>query len=326
MKPILVTGGTGFVGRHVVGELTRCGHRVRVVARKPEKAARLQQATGCEVVAGDVLDPESIRKAAEGVSAVVHLVGIIFEQGKSTFERIHVEGTRNVVEAAKAAGATRYLQMSAIGSRALSPSRYHRTKWEAEEIVRNSGLDWTIFQPSVIYGRNDQFVQLFSALMEAPLSCLTLNCLPLFFDGKPKMQPVPVTCVAGAFGAAVARPAAVGKTYELCGPQVELRKMISGIAEAKGLKPVELHTPLPVVPFYLPFYLLSGRRPVLVGVPGELARIGAWVVEHFSPVAIMNSDQMLMLQEDQEGDPGPARSDLGIEVPVFEGGISFLRE
>jgi NADH dehydrogenase len=323
---ILVTGGTGFVGRHVVGELKRRGHQVRVLARKASKAEKLQQKTGCEVAIGDVLQPDSLTAACKDVTAVIHLVGVIFENGDATFERIHVEGTHNMVTAAKAAGITRYLQMSAIGTRPLAASRYHQTKWLAEDFVRQSGLDWTIFQPSVIYGQKDQFVRAFSTLMDAPLSWLSLNSLPCPYKGSSLMQPVTVTSVAEAFVNALSRDAAVSKTYELCGPQIRMDDMLATIATAKGLQPVKLEVSLPAVPFYLPYYLLTGQRPVLFNVPGELMRMAGWLVEHFSPIPVMNSDQMLMLQEDQNGDPAPALKDLGIAVPDFKTGIAFLQD
>jgi len=314
---ILITGATGFVGTQVVRECVARGFPVRLLARKPEKAQALAGETGAEVVAGDILNRASLREACQGMKAVIHLVGIIFEHQKSTFERIHVEGTANVVGAAAEAGVSRFLQMSAIGSRSTAPSRYHRTKFEAEQIVRQSGLDWTVFRPSIIYGPQDQFVRLFSRLMDPPLCLLNFNCLPLPFKGKSIMQPVPVECVARAFATALTRSCSVGKTYELCGPGLRFEEMIQAIARAKGLTPAVLDTPLPAIPFYLPFFAIRGQRPVLIALPGELARIMAWIVEHFSPVAIMNSDQMLMLQEDQQGNPQPAREDLDIDVPAF---------
>ncbi|MGF1679486.1 MAG: SDR family oxidoreductase [Candidatus Methylacidiphilales bacterium] len=321
---ILVTGGTGFVGRHVVRELERLGHPVRVLARSRDKADRSLKGTRAEVVIGDLFDTASLDAACQGCHAVVHLVGIIFEKGASTFERVHVQGTRHVVEAARRAGIERFVHMSAIGTRPLSPSRYHTTKWQAEEVVRESGLLWTLFRPSVIYGPKDQFVQLFSMLMDPPLSWMALNIMPCPYEGKSLMQPVTVDAVAAAFARAVGRPVTVGKVYDLCGPPIRLMDMLARLAEAKGLNPIESHAFLPALPFVLPYYALQGRHPVLVKVPGELVRILAWFIEHFSPVAWMNSDQMLMLQEDQRGDAQPALIDLDVAVPPFEQGIAFL--
>ncbi|MEM6600147.1 MAG: hypothetical protein AAF649_02035, partial [Verrucomicrobiota bacterium] len=109
------------------------------------------------------------------------------------------------------------------------------------------------------------------------------------------------------------------------GPQISMADMLAAIAKAKGLKPVQLDVSLPAVPFFLPYYFLTRQQPVLFPVPGEIMRIAAWVVEHFSPIAVMNTDQMLMLQEDQNGDPEPATRDLDINVPDFQTGIAFLK-
>ncbi|MEM6823425.1 MAG: complex I NDUFA9 subunit family protein [Verrucomicrobiota bacterium] len=321
---ILVTGGTGFVGRSVVTRLVEQGHSVRVLARSPELGERLQKDADCEIVIGDVLKPETLAPACDNVDAIIHLVGIIFEVGSSTFESVHVDGTRNMLRAAENAYVARFLHMSALGTRLNAPSPYHKTKWAAEKLVRESELDWTIFQPSVIYGKQDQFVSLFSALMEPPLSCLSLNTLPCPFNGKPLTQPVLVDRVAEAFVSALARQVSVGKTYELCGPQISLSNLLATLAKAKGFKPVELDVVLPAVPFFLPFFWIQRKHPIIVYVPGELARIGAWIVEHFSPIPILNEGQMLMLEENQSGDPVPASADLGVDIPSFEEGLTSV--
>ena len=140
------------------------------------------------------------------------------------------------------------------------------------------------------------------------------------------MQPLTVTAVADAFASAVGNSKSVQQIYDLVGPHISMEDMLKEIALAKDLKPITIEAALPAIPFHLPFYLVSGKCPILVPIPGEIARIAAWMIEHFSPVAIMNSDQMLMLQEDQRGDGEPAQKDLGISVPPFAEGISFLQE
>ena len=148
---VLVTGGTGFVGTHLVNRLLHRGHAVAVLARSPEKT-RNRYNRPVEAVSGDVLDPASLAAAAAGREALIHLVGIINEKGNQTFDRMHREATENAVAAAKAAGIRRYLHMSAMGSSEDSPSAYGRTKAAGEKAVRASGLDWTIFRPSIIFG------------------------------------------------------------------------------------------------------------------------------------------------------------------------------
>src|SRR5690348_4575534 len=143
---VFVTGATGFVGGAIVQQLQQEGHSVRMLVRN-KSLGETRAPTGADIHIGNVLDAESLRGALKGTDAVIHLVGIISEVGQSTFENIHVRGTGNVVAAAKGQGIKRFLHMSALGTRANAVSRYHKTKWEAEEIVRCSGLEYTIFRP-----------------------------------------------------------------------------------------------------------------------------------------------------------------------------------
>src|SRR5207249_9440606 len=135
--------------------------RSRDSARVQEVLARYR----AEVHLGNVLDAASLDGALSGMEAGIHLVGIISEVGQSTFENVHTRGTQNMVAAAQRAGVRRFVQMSALGTRPKAASRYHQTKWAAEEAVRRSGLDFTIFRPSLIYGPQDQFVNLFARII-----------------------------------------------------------------------------------------------------------------------------------------------------------------
>ncbi|NBR68854.1 MAG: NAD-dependent epimerase/dehydratase family protein [Verrucomicrobia bacterium] len=153
---IVVTGGTGFVGREICRRLAAEGLAVRALARHPSGQPLPR---GVEFFTGDVTRPESLRLAFRGAKAVIHTVGIIREHGSQTFERIHTQGTAHVVAAAQTAGVPRYLHLSALGTRPGAVSRYHQTKWAAEEIVRSSGLAHTLFRPSLIYGKGDAFTE-----------------------------------------------------------------------------------------------------------------------------------------------------------------------
>src|SRR5258706_6354744 len=189
---VFITGGTGFVGREIVRRLYAHGDSVRLLVRNPlsPTVRQLVPHYAHELKTGDVQDAETLRAAIEGCDAVIHLVGIIREVGTQTFENVHARGTQNVIAAAQRAGVKRFVYMSALGTRANAVSRYHQTKWAAEEIVRGSGLDWTIFRPSIIYGPGDNFVNLFANLSRfSPV-------VPLVGGGRSKFQPVSVENVA----------------------------------------------------------------------------------------------------------------------------------
>ena len=210
---VLVTGGTGFVGTHLVNRLLHKGHAVTVLARDPRKT-RNRYNRQVETAAGDVLDRESVEKAAAGHDAVIHLVGIIVEKGPRTFDRMHREATENVVAAVKAAGVRRYLHMSAMGSSEDAPSEYSRTKAAGEKAVRASSLAWTIFRPSIIFGYGDGFVGLL-----APLVRGNPGFIPVIGNGQNRFQPVAVEDVARVFVDALEKPETVGQTYEVGGPE-----------------------------------------------------------------------------------------------------------
>jgi len=237
---VLVTGGTGFVGTHVVNALARRGHAVAVLARNPE-SARNRYNRPVEAVPGNVLDPVSLGRALTGRDAIVHLVGIIHEKGEQTFDRIHREAVENVIGAAQDAGIRRLLHMSAMGAFEDSPSEYGRTKAAGEEAVRGSGLDWTIFRPSIIFGPGDGFVSLL-----APIVRRNPFFIPVIGPGTTKFQPVSVFDVARVFAESLEKPETIGKIFEVGGPQVlTLNELYREIAIVVG-KPRKrlLHLPL----------------------------------------------------------------------------------
>ena len=289
---ILVTGGSGFVGREVLRLLDATPHAVRVLAHQSTKLY------GVEIRGGSVLDAASLDGAVAGIDAVIHLVGIISECGTNTFENVHTSGTRNVLAAARAAGVRRFVHMSALGTRPDAVSRYHKTKWAAEEIVRQSGMDWTIFRPSIIYGRNDLFVNLFAGMSRfSPI-------LPVIGLGESKLQPVPVEDVAACFVGSLIEPRSISQTLDLCGPEklsfVQVLNIILSVTRRKRVKP---HIPL------------------------GLARLQATLLEFVFPRFLrkpppLNRDQLIMLQEDNVGNPEPANELFGLKPVSFREGIS----
>lgn len=269
---VAVTGASGFVGGEILRELRAAGAKARTVGRGA-----------------------ALREALAGADAVIHLVGIIHERGANTFQAAHVEMTRAVLAAATAAGVRRYLHMSALGTRAGARSRYHQTKWGAEELVRQSGLAWTIFRPSLIYGVQDKAI---NALATA---ARRLPAVPVLGDGRSKIQPVAVEQVARCFVAALRCEAAVGQVYELCGPV--------------ALTWDELNDQL---------LAALGRRKPKLHLPMALARPVAAVLEQVLQEPPFTRDQLLMLAEDNTGDPEAARRDLGLVDESFAAGLARM--
>src|SRR5215467_9604980 len=148
---VFLTGATGFVGKHMLERLLAEGHAVRALARNPQKD-NLAEHAKVELVAGDVIEGTGLNQGMQGCDAVIHLVGIIVEKGKNTFEAVHHVGTRNVVEAAKGSGIQRLVHMSALGARADGVAAYQTSKWKGEEEVRKSGIPYYILRPSLIFG------------------------------------------------------------------------------------------------------------------------------------------------------------------------------
>lgn len=294
---VLVTGGSGFVGREIVGQLVADCHQVRVLARGVKPAVG-----HVEFVKGSVLEPASLGAACAGCDAVIHLVGIISEVGGQTYERVHTEGTRNLLAAAKGAGVSRFVQMSALGTRPNAVARYHRSKWLAEEAVRASGLAWTVFRPSLIYGPGDGFVNLFAQMSRwSPV-------LPVIGHGLGLLQPVPVAEVARCFVGALTEPRSVGRTLDVCGPEpFTFVAVLDEILAATRRRRWKLHLPL------------------------ALARLQARLLEFVFPALLgqappLNRDQILMLDEDNVGDPWPAAELFGyIPAPFPESLRQFLK-
>jgi NADH dehydrogenase len=281
---ILVTGGTGFVGPKVVHALRAQERDVRCLVRKPGRAGTLN-AWGCEVVQGDVTDAESLRRATEGCDAVVHLVAII-AGSRDDFGRVMTGGTQNAIAAAKSAGISRFVLMSALGvseqTRTLVP--YYEAKWEMEEAVRDSGLDHVIFRPSFVFGRDGGVLPLFVRQVRwAPVT-------PVIGSGERRLQPIWVDDVASFFAAAIDLPgAAANRTFDLVGPdRVTWDELYERIARTLGKRRRQAHVPI------------------------ALARTGAAVIERL-PRPLLTRDQLTMLEAgDNVGEPEPAREAFGI--------------
>jgi uncharacterized protein YbjT (DUF2867 family) len=239
---ILVTGGSGFVGGHVVHELRGRDLPVRGLVRDPRHGSKLA-AWGSELVQGDMTDPDSLRRAADGVETVVHLVAI--RQGRERdFQRIMVDGTRDLLAAASAAGVRRFVHMSALGTseqtKDLVP--YYRAKWEMEELVRAAGIPFVIFRPSFVFAGDGGILPTFAKL--ARYSPVT----PITGSGKQRIQPIWADDVAVYFGEAVARDDLRGNTFELGGPDaVTWNELWARLKRVLGQRRPSIHVPMAVM-------------------------------------------------------------------------------
>jgi uncharacterized protein YbjT (DUF2867 family) len=264
---VCVLGGTGFVGRHLVRLLCEQGAAVRVATRSAGKAGRALAALPVKVVPADVHDAAQLAKLFAGTDAVINLVGILHEQGGQTFQGAHVELARKVIEAARVSGVKRLLHMSALNAAPDGPSAYLRTKGEAERLVEKSGLQATVFRPSVIFGAGDSFLSLFAKLAAwAPV--MPLAC------ADAKFQPVWVEDVAQVFVRSLNDASSIGQRYDLCGPQVySLRELVLLAASFRN------------------------RHPFVVPLPKPVAYLQAGMME-WLPVKLMTRDNFHSMQLD----------------------------
>lgn len=229
---ILLTGGTGFVGSALRRELKNQRHDVRLLVRS-DSAAKIDAREGFDVLVGDVLDTHACLRAVDGCDTLIHLVGIRREdpQHGMTYEAMHTEATYAIVDAARRAKVKRIVYMSALGARDDAPSRYHRTKHEAEEIVRKSGMRWTFFRPSIIFGTGDEFHPLMADLVHR-------HIVPVIDGGKSLLQPVALENVVGPMARSVTMPETQGKTYEVGGPErLQFVEIMQKIARHYGVWP-----------------------------------------------------------------------------------------
>jgi NADH dehydrogenase len=251
---LLVTGGTGFIGPHVVHTLRARETQVRALVRNPARATRLA-AWGAELVGGDVTDPASLIAACEGVDTIVHLVAIIKGRPED-FERVMAEGTRNVVVAAQQAGARRFVLASALGldERSRDAVPYFAAKWEMEQAVRESGIDHVIFRPSFVFGRDGGVLPTFIRLARfAPVT-------PVIGSGRQRLQPIWVEDLAEYYSRAIDDQAATNRTFELGGPEaVSWNEFWERLKRVLGVRRPSVH---------VPFGLMRRQASVTERLPG----------------------------------------------------------
>lgn len=285
---VFLTGGTGFVGRHVARRLVDRGHRVRSLVRQLGGAGALEE-LGAEVVEGDITRAVALDEALDGCDTVIHLVGIIREKPSATFESVHTRGTMRVVEAAQRTKVKRFVHMSALGVHPEGTA-YQRTKFEAEEVVRRSRIPHVIFRPSIIVGPGGEFVDLLLGLLRrAPMA-------PVIGDGRYRLQPVDVLDVAAAFVQAAERDDMSDKCYELGGPhKLTYNRMLEILCEEFGIRRRRVHVPVRLI---RPFIDLASN----------------WRLP--TPV---NSDELAMLLNESivAGERNVLRDEFGIDPNSF---------
>jgi NADH dehydrogenase len=297
---VFVTGGTGFVGQSVLDELAKRGFEVSALVRDGNA---LSARPDLRTVTGDLFDASALDRGMTNCQAVIHLVGIIMEKPSKriTFQRIHVDGTRAVVDAAVRNGIRRYVHMSALGTRPQAASRYHQTKYAAEEYVRASGLDWTILRPSLIHGPRGEFMrqEAMWARKRAPSPLFFMPFMPYFgagllgTGGAGELQPVFVGDVARAFVDCPEASKTVGQTYEVGG--------------SERLSWPELHEAVAMA--------VVKKKRLVIPIPAWAGKFYAAV--GIAPLLGFNRDQVLMSQEQNTCDMSKFIADFGWEPGPF---------
>ncbi len=317
---VALTGASGFVGGHILEHLLTAGYRVRALVRRPRRFTPNISNSRLTVVKGSLFDDQALADLVKGANVVVHVVGIIMEVPRKgqTFDRIHREATCRLLAAAKSADIKRWVHMSALGTRPNGVSGYHRSKWQAETAVRRSGLDYTIFRPSLIHGPDGQFMQMirdfwcklmppFVPYFATGLSVSDIVRLKMKFlwplparrpvEIEPtaragRLQPVWIEDVARCFTATLSNETSIGETYPMGGadrftwPQLFLT--------------CRNHFPR------------AKNKPVLA-FPAWYAKLIAGM-----PLVPFNNDQVIMSQEDSVCDIAKVQSDFGLELASFE--------
>lgn len=263
IEDVLVLGGSGFIGRHVVAELARRIVKVTVPTRRRERAKHLIVLPTVQVIEADIHAAGTLERLVAGRDAVINLVGTFRERD---FTKVHAELPAAVAEACRAKGVRRFVHMSALGAASDAPSQYQRSKARGEEaVLRAEGVDATVFRPSVVFGPEDRFLNLFARLARF-VPVLALACPDARF------QPVYVGDVAAAMVEALDEPGSYGRRYDLCGPREYTLKQLVEYACAA-----------------------SGRQRLVVGLPAGLSYLQAWFLEH-APGRLMTRDNYRSMQ------------------------------
>ncbi len=301
---LFITGATGFVGTGILRALGRtqgsapsgtfASMPIRSLIRKPGDSP-----AGVDSVIGDVTDPESLKGKLDGIDTVIHLVGIIEEQGGASFDNVIRQGTENVVQEASRAGVKHFILMSALGAHDNPEFPYHQAKYRAEQAVKASGLTYTIFRPSVIFGEGDGFITVLAGLVKAA------PVVPIAGSGQSKFQPVQLDDVSSAFAYAVSHPEeSTAQTYELGGAKpYTYEEMLDVIAAELGKKKPKIHMP--------------------IGLVKTVVQLSSPLPKSLRPPVTM--DQLKMLALDNSTDDSATERLIGRKPVALEDGIGYIR-
>ncbi len=243
---ILITGATGYIGRHLVSRLVAQGERPRCLVRNIKRASSILPAGTLEFVQGDTTSPASLETAVQGVDTIVHAAFITADLKQSAgnhYQETNVQGTANLVEAAKKAGVKRIIVISGLGTKPDKPGSYMQGRYLAEKMVKESGLDWTIIQPSVLFGKDAPFIKGLTDLIR------TAPVVPLIGGGKVMFQPIYVEDVVTVIIKVLQEPERTkNKTYTIGGPAYySFTQVIDALLQAMHKKRIKVPTPTPLV-------------------------------------------------------------------------------
>lgn len=294
---VLVTGSTGFLGRRVVQKLIEHNYQVRCLVRTPGKE-RMFERGSVDVYYGDLDNPDALESACQGVDQVIHLVAVIRESGKSTYDSVNHLGVQQVVEAARrTGGVSQFIHVSAVGAVNDPYLPYLRSKWQGEQVVIGSGLPYTIVRPSLVFGPGDEFINSLAAVVRL------FPAVPVIAGGRNRLQPIWVDDLAQCIALSLSRHDLHGHTLELGGPeQLSYNQMVDIICRTMGRRRLKLHLPIWVM------------------------RINVLLMELFMSRPPINSEMLKMLRVRNVAEPGMVEQTFGFRPGLMEGNISFVNQ
>jgi len=293
-ESVLVTGATGFLGRRVAKELYTRGKRLRCLVRATSNLDTLKHIPA-EIIYGDITDPSSLAEAVKGVEAIIHLVAVI-DKGKTAFERVNYQGTKNLILAAKRAGVKRLIYMSNIGACPQPSFPFLYSKWKSEEEIKASGLSYTIFRSSVMFGEGDRFIgNLAQFIRLSPIA-------PIIGNGKTRFQLISADEVAKCLTMALDDEGTIGQIISLGGPQyISYEEIIDIIILSLGVKRLKLHIPIAIM------------------------RHLVWLMERCLPHPPLTLEQLKMLSFDNITELDTVEKNFGFKPTPLRQGIIYIK-